>query len=142
MKSTIPRPSKMYQRRHCCYENIPPGNPGPIWSPCSDNIRRVQSTQTKTINLRRRTNVGSPFMHKKETLFACVCVCVCAIHSWMISPEINRKNACSTWIGRHQGCQIFLVQNTKTGKNIPNYHELYQMSIKYNKKTVKRTKRP
>jgi hypothetical protein len=33
-----------------------------------------------------------------------------------------------------QGCQIFLVQNTQTGKNIPNYHEQYQMSIKYNKR--------
>jgi hypothetical protein len=29
--------------------------------------------------------------------------------------------------------RFFLVQNTKTGKNIPNYHELYQMDIKYNK---------
>jgi hypothetical protein len=27
-----------------------------------------------------------------------------------------------------------LVQNTKTGKNIPNHHKLYQMSIKYNKR--------
>jgi hypothetical protein len=27
---------------------------------------------------------------------------------------------------RVQGCQIFLGK-TKTGKNIPNYHELYQM---------------
>jgi hypothetical protein len=27
-----------------------------------------------------------------------------------------------------------LVQNTKTGKNIPNYPELYQMFIKYNKR--------
>jgi hypothetical protein len=30
--------------------------------------------------------------------------------------------------------RFFLVQNTKTGENIPNYHELYQMSIKYNKR--------
>jgi hypothetical protein len=29
--------------------------------------------------------------------------------------------------------RFFLVQNTKTGKNIPNYHKLYQISIKYNK---------
>jgi hypothetical protein len=29
--------------------------------------------------------------------------------------------------------RFVLVQNTKTGKNIPNYHELYQMSIKYKK---------
>jgi hypothetical protein len=28
--------------------------------------------------------------------------------------------------------RFFLVQNTKTGKNMPNYHELYQMSISYN----------
>jgi hypothetical protein len=30
--------------------------------------------------------------------------------------------------------RFFLVQNTKTRKNIPNYHGLYQMSIKYNKR--------
>jgi hypothetical protein len=30
--------------------------------------------------------------------------------------------------------RFFLVQNTNTGKNIPNYHEQYQMSIKYNKR--------
>jgi hypothetical protein len=29
--------------------------------------------------------------------------------------------------------RFFLVQNTKTGKHIPNFHEQYQMSIKYNK---------
>jgi hypothetical protein len=30
--------------------------------------------------------------------------------------------------------RVALAQNTKTGENIPNYHELYQISIKYNKK--------
>jgi hypothetical protein len=30
--------------------------------------------------------------------------------------------------------RFFLVQNTKTGENVPNYHELYQMSIQYNKR--------
>jgi hypothetical protein len=32
--------------------------------------------------------------------------------------------------------RFFLVQNTKTGKNIPNYYKLYQMSIKYNKRPL------
>jgi hypothetical protein len=32
--------------------------------------------------------------------------------------------------------RLFLVQNTKTGKNIPNYHELYRMSIKYKKRPL------
>jgi hypothetical protein len=27
--------------------------------------------------------------------------------------------------------RFFLAQHTKTGKNIPNYHKLYQMAIKY-----------
>jgi hypothetical protein len=27
--------------------------------------------------------------------------------------------------------RFLLVQNTKTGKNIPNYHKMYQMTIKY-----------
>jgi hypothetical protein len=27
--------------------------------------------------------------------------------------------------------RFFLVQNTKTGKNIPNCHKMYQMAIKY-----------
>jgi hypothetical protein len=37
----------------------------------------------------------------------------------------------------YQGCQIFLVQHTKTGKiyqngeNIPNDHQIYQMAIKW-----------
>jgi hypothetical protein len=30
--------------------------------------------------------------------------------------------------------RFFLVQNSKMGKNMPNYHELYQMSIKLNKR--------
>jgi hypothetical protein len=29
--------------------------------------------------------------------------------------------------------RFFLVQHTKTGKNVPNYHKIYQMSIKYTK---------
>jgi hypothetical protein len=33
-----------------------------------------------------------------------------------------------------QGCQIFLFTKYPNGKNIPNYHELYQMSIKYEKR--------
>jgi hypothetical protein len=35
---------------------------------------------------------------------------------------------------RDQGCQIFLRTKYQNGKNIPNFHELYQMSIKYNKR--------
>jgi hypothetical protein len=27
--------------------------------------------------------------------------------------------------------RFFLLQNTKTGKNIPNYHKIYQMAIEY-----------
>jgi hypothetical protein len=30
--------------------------------------------------------------------------------------------------------RFFLVQNTKTVKNIPIFHELYQMSIRFNKR--------
>jgi hypothetical protein len=33
-----------------------------------------------------------------------------------------------------QGCQIFLSTKYQNGKNIPNYDELYQMSIKCNKR--------
>jgi hypothetical protein len=33
-----------------------------------------------------------------------------------------------------QGCQIFLGAKYQNGNNVPNYHELYQMSIKYNKR--------
>jgi hypothetical protein len=32
--------------------------------------------------------------------------------------------------------RFFSVQNTKTGRNVPNCHELYQMSIKYNKRPL------
>jgi hypothetical protein len=31
--------------------------------------------------------------------------------------------------------RFILVQNTKLGKNMPSFHELYQMSIKYNKRS-------
>jgi hypothetical protein len=34
----------------------------------------------------------------------------------------------------HLGCQIFLGTKYQNGKNIQNYHELYQVSIKYNKR--------
>jgi hypothetical protein len=30
--------------------------------------------------------------------------------------------------------RFFSAQNTKTGNNIPNYHEIYQLPIKYNKR--------
>jgi hypothetical protein len=30
-----------------------------------------------------------------------------------------------------QGCQIFLGITYQNGKNIPNYHKIYQMPIKY-----------
>jgi hypothetical protein len=30
--------------------------------------------------------------------------------------------------------RFFLVQNAKTGKKLPNHHELYKKSIKYNKR--------
>jgi hypothetical protein len=33
-----------------------------------------------------------------------------------------------------QGCQIFLGTKYQNGKKLPNYHELYQMSIKCNKR--------
>jgi hypothetical protein len=36
--------------------------------------------------------------------------------------------------GGGRGCQIFLGTKYQNGKNIPNYHKLYQMSIKYNKR--------
>jgi hypothetical protein len=37
-------------------------------------------------------------------------------------------------IAQSRVARFFLVQNTKTGKNIPNFHKLYQMSIKYSKR--------
>jgi hypothetical protein len=33
----------------------------------------------------------------------------------------------------NQGCQIFLVQHTKTRKKIPNDYKIYQMTPKYTK---------
>jgi hypothetical protein len=33
-----------------------------------------------------------------------------------------------------QVCQIFLGTKYQNGKNMPNYHDLNQMSIKYNKR--------
>jgi hypothetical protein len=35
--------------------------------------------------------------------------------------------------GFFRAARLFLLQHTKTGKNIPNYRKLYQMIIKYTK---------
>jgi hypothetical protein len=59
-------------------------------------------------------------------------------HAKQYSERNERKNS---GIGRKLGANVysrvarfFLVQNTKKGKNIPNYHELYKISIKYSKR--------
>jgi hypothetical protein len=44
----------------------------------------------------------------------------------------NKFILCSEGTMYTRVTRFFLEQNTKTGKNIPNYHEVYQMSIKYN----------
>jgi hypothetical protein len=36
-----------------------------------------------------------------------------------------------------QGCQIFLGTTYQKGENIPNYHKIYRMHIKYTKIAVK-----
>jgi hypothetical protein len=33
--------------------------------------------------------------------------------------------------GREQGCQIFLGPKYQNGENIPEYHKIYRMAIKY-----------
>jgi hypothetical protein len=48
--------------------------------------------------------------------------------------EPTGKNSCRVNVGARQGCQIFLGTKYQNGKNIPNYHELCQMPIKYNKR--------
>jgi hypothetical protein len=51
-----------------------------------------------------------------------------------IEPQLNSTTRCfySIWL---QGCQIFLVQHTKTGENIPNDHKIAQMDGKFTKWT-------
>jgi hypothetical protein len=46
------------------------------------------------------------------------------------APLTNAKQA---WV-QVRVARFFLVQSTKMGKNIPNYRELCQMSLKYNKR--------
>jgi hypothetical protein len=41
---------------------------------------------------------------------------------------------CMVEQAQQQGCQIFLGTKYQNWKNVPNYHELYQMSIKYIKR--------
>jgi hypothetical protein len=36
-----------------------------------------------------------------------------------------------------QGCQIFFVHDTQTGKNVPNEHKMYQMNTKCTKIVIK-----
>jgi hypothetical protein len=50
-----------------------------------------------------------------------------------IGTSLALQPASLTW-SPYMVARFFLVQNTKMGENIPNYHELYQMSIKYNKR--------
>jgi hypothetical protein len=45
--------------------------------------------------------------------------------------KMTESTAANGNLNKGQGCQIFLVQNTKTGKILPNYHKIYQMAIKY-----------
>jgi hypothetical protein len=55
---------------------------------------------------------------------------VCSLHKcgWLTRNQGDKK-----WL-HEQGCQIFLGTKYQNWKNIPNYHKLYQMSIKYNKR--------
>jgi hypothetical protein len=50
-----------------------------------------------------------------------------------VSPEQKRADQVNTLINSSRVARFFVVQNTKTGKNLSNYHKLYQMSLKYNK---------
>jgi hypothetical protein len=56
------------------------------------------------------------------------------------STSNRSQNVCAAQMDSfsddEQGCQIFLRAKYQNGKKLPNYHELYQMSTKYNKKTV------
>jgi hypothetical protein len=61
---------------------------------------------------------------------------------WPGMKKANRIQPFSYRQTKAQGCQIFLVTKYQNGKNIPNYHKAYLMSIKYNKNTVKWTKCP
>jgi hypothetical protein len=44
----------------------------------------------------------------------------------MISPPAPEAITLGSSVAR-----FFLVQNIKTGENIPNYHKIYKMAIKY-----------
>jgi hypothetical protein len=43
----------------------------------------------------------------------------------------ERVNAYETVKRRGQGCQIFLVQYTKMGRNMPNNHQMYQRAVNF-----------
>jgi hypothetical protein len=45
--------------------------------------------------------------------------------------KINGKQYCRSYIVGTRVARFFFVENTKTGKNIPNDDTIYQMTIKY-----------
>jgi hypothetical protein len=60
--------------------------------------------------------------------------------TWKIPRNKKRKEENSARTVGNEPCRkklvakvarFFFVQNTKTGKNIPNDHKIYQMAIKY-----------
>jgi hypothetical protein len=71
------------------------------------------------------------------------CVCIAVLHTdvamchhVLVQSRIQSGVLCVAVqsVQQPRVARFFLVQNTKTGKYIPNYHELYQMSLKYNKR--------
>jgi hypothetical protein len=53
------------------------------------------------------------------------------LHAGRFSGHAARGRRKALENRRGQGCQIFLVQHSKMGKNIPNDHKIYQMAVKY-----------
>jgi hypothetical protein len=55
----------------------------------------------------------------------------------LVSTYLCRSHKLLTQaLDKKQGCQIFLSTKYQKGKNIPIYHKIYQMSIKYTKRLL------
>jgi hypothetical protein len=85
-----------------------------VWFECT-----TKNGTTNTFDLLKKMKFWAHFFVKKMSDFLAVLI------------KSRRQNFKE--ISLAQGCQIFFVYDTKTGKNVPNEHKLYQLVTKYTK---------
>jgi hypothetical protein len=89
-------------------------------------LERSQHTWSNVCSLR-----GHPFrwICNRSTLSVST---LCPLESVCRQPRMFMNDGTiHTWMNDCRVARFFLVQNTKMGKNVPNYQKIYQMAITY-----------